>query len=69
MWNVATGVCEGVLQGHTDTVRALAVAAGDRLLSASCDHSIKVRTVFRLNLNLNLKLNLNVKLSQHASGC
>jgi WD40 repeat protein len=42
VWNVATGACEQVLEGHSpQPARALAVS-GSRLLSGSSDTSIKV---------------------------
>ncbi len=41
VWNVATGVCDWVLQGHTGGVRCLAVS-GTRLVSGSYDRSVKV---------------------------
>ncbi len=43
MWNVVTGVCERVLEGHTTILSALAVC-GSRLMSA-CNWSIKVWAV------------------------
>jgi WD40 repeat protein len=41
VWNVATGVCDQVLQGHSDWVRCLSVS-GTRLVSGSDDYSVKV---------------------------
>ncbi len=40
-WNVATGGCDQVLEGHGDPVMALAVC-GSRLASGDSDGSIKV---------------------------
>jgi WD40 repeat protein len=41
VWNVATGVCDWVLEGHMGTVRCLAVS-GTGLVSGSDDRSVKV---------------------------
>ena len=41
VWDVATGVREGALDGHSDIVRCLAVL-GARLVSGSDDRSVKV---------------------------
>jgi WD40 repeat protein len=41
MWNLATGACDGKLEGHTGAVRCLAVS-GTRLVSGSYDRSVKV---------------------------
>jgi WD40 repeat protein len=41
VWNVSTGVCEQVLEGHTSTVVCLAVS-GTGLVSGSYDRSVKV---------------------------
>jgi WD40 repeat protein len=41
VWNVATGVCDRVLERHTGAVRCLAVS-GSRLVSGSGDDSVKV---------------------------
>jgi hypothetical protein len=40
-WDAATGECDGVQVGHTDTVRCLAVS-GRRLVSGSYDMSVRV---------------------------
>ena len=41
VWNMATGVCSGKLEGHTSYVWCLAVS-GSRLVSGSSDGSVKV---------------------------
>jgi WD40 repeat protein len=41
VWNVATGACDRVLEGHTDAVKCLAVS-GTRLVSGSDDSFFKV---------------------------
>jgi WD40 repeat protein len=41
VWNVATGVCDRLLEGHTRAVRCLAVS-GTGLVSGSDDRSVKV---------------------------
>jgi WD40 repeat protein len=43
VWNVVTGACDQVLEGHTDAVSGYALAVcGSRLVSGSGDCSIKV---------------------------
>ena len=44
VWNVATGACEGRLDGHSGSVYCLAVS-GARLLSGSQDKFVKVWTM------------------------
>ena len=43
MWDVATGKCVATLEGHSDTVRSVAVfSGGRRVVSASKDNTLKV---------------------------
>ena len=44
VWSAAMGACEQVLEGHSDSVRALSVL-GRRLVSGSADQSIRVWAV------------------------
>jgi F-box and WD-40 domain protein CDC4 len=41
IWNVETGDCEAVLEGHNATIRSLATH-GDTLASASYDHDATI---------------------------
>ena len=41
IWNVESGQCEAVLEGHTATIRSLA-AHGDLLVSASYDEDARI---------------------------
>ena len=42
VWDVATGVCVRVLQGHTGLVRCLSALQGSRLVSGSFDGTLRV---------------------------
>ena len=43
VWNLASGRLERTLEGHTDTVGAVAVTAdGQRIISGSYDHTVRV---------------------------
>jgi len=42
LWDVATRVCVGVLEGHTDNVWALAALPDGRLASGSVDETTRV---------------------------
>ena len=42
IWNLPTRCCTHTLEGHTDSVYALAAVPGNRLISGSDDNTIKV---------------------------
>jgi WD40 repeat protein len=42
LWNLASGVCETKLEGHTGSVSALAVLANGWLASGSGDETIRL---------------------------
>ena len=42
VWRVADGVCERVLEGHTDRVMAVASLGDGRVVSASLDNTLRV---------------------------
>jgi F-box and WD-40 domain protein CDC4 len=46
IWNIDTGECEAVLEGHTGTIRSLALS-GDAVVSRGYDHDARVWSLER----------------------